>query len=144
MFCEKCGSSVEQNDTFCISCGRQINEGSQGTEAEVNNTTHTQVPTINKEELYKMYKMYGRRMWLSLLGPIGGIFLIVLLWGLISLAEEIGGNETIISTVGNVFGLLIPILLALFMLCIPIGIILGIIQSQERSKIRYILLQNNK
>lgn len=136
MFCNSCGNRIEQWEQYCTGCGTRTGYTPVQTSSQ-----STSPMTLSNEELQREYDKYNKRMWFSFFGPVGGIFLIVVVWGFMALMEEMIRTNPIISALDKVFDVFIPIALAFFFLVIPVGIILGIVFSQERSRAQHLLMQ---
>lgn len=134
MYCIKCGKELLETDMFCGSCGTQKN-------ANTNNQNTSQQadlmnPGLSDVERARIYSSYTRKIWFSALGPFVSLFLIVTLWGLVALLGEISDST---STFTDFIGLIIPILIALSVLAIPIGIVMVIIYARNRSQFKPII-----
>lgn len=134
MYCIKCGQVLLETDIFCSSCGanKETNINNQNMQQQVDIMN----PNLTDVERARLYSSYTRKLWYSALGPFLSLFLIVTLWGLMALLRQIFEDISVLVEILSIF---IPILVALSVLAIPVGIILGIIYASKRNQFKPII-----
>lgn len=139
MYCNKCGTVVKDGANFCASCGTPSTSSippRPGTHPEpfqplstVPAGTPTPLPTWSPEELDTLNRRYRRRRLIAFIAPFASLFGVVVLWGLFGLLGELGISA--LETLIDVINVLIPIIVALCVLAIPVGIVMGIIYTNR-------------
>lgn len=89
-------------------------------------------PPRTQTEVQVLERQYRRNRLIAFIAPIATLFGIIALWGFFAVLDEISVTEDgALETIGAVVNLLIPILIAMCVLAIPAGIIMGIVYTNR-------------
>lgn len=127
MNCQNCGNVLSEGAKFCTTCGKPATAS--------HDSQPIQATPISPVEAERLYKKYGRLRWIAALGPITVVFLIVSIWGALNFLNELSQSSGSLKVITDIFGLIIPIIIALAVLAIPIGIILAFRYNNKRNQI---------
>ncbi len=88
------------------------------------------------EDLHLLARRYRRNRLIAFIAPLATLFGTTTLWGIFALLGGIAGTDGgMLGTLASVFSLLVPILIALSVVGIPIGIFAGVIYSNKLNRL---------
>ncbi len=120
MFCKKCGFKLSVEQKFCGQCGDSF--------------SNRKVDKIQDVEV--VLKKLNKRKNIYLIAPVVSFFVILSLYGVVYFVGRTLGVSNQSSTLLSVLNMLIPIFLALLVLFIPVGIVLGLNIGRKMRKIK--------
>ncbi|MEX0924418.1 MAG: zinc-ribbon domain-containing protein [Candidatus Paceibacterota bacterium] len=114
MNCSNCNKEIKEGANFCSACG---------TEAVNNPGGAVKVLGETDERSQLERSKYNKARLLWILVPIASMFVLAILWGIVSFLEEVAPSLRVLVELFNVF---VPIFFALALIFIPIGIVVAI------------------
>ena len=122
-YCKKCGSKLEDEDTFCEKCGSKLNSKKVSTKIQINNESDVNVSPSNKHVLPAILSFFIPALGQFIKGQVK--------WGLIIWLWFILGNLLLFALFG-IFGRFMILLVIIYNLFLWIYQIYDAYNSPEK------------
>ena len=132
MFCPSCGAQVAEGATFCAQCGNRLTATPpppESTTAPASPAASTVPPPASAPGTVPMQNARKpRRVAMFILGPILFVIGLIVLWGMLNAVADPENPSEFVLFFNNV---LVPLLLALSIFAIPIGVVFAIVTNSR-------------
>ena len=88
-FCMYCGCKMEDEDLFCMSCGKSQNDSEKVENKQKITLKHPKIESLKFKTLYKRAFEYSKKSWKAIIGAVAGVaILCCLVMGIKSIVSK--------------------------------------------------------